>query len=110
MRMHNVFHVSLLKPYRRDGRVQPPPIPIVVDGEEWFTVERILSHRDIEVNIKRRTKHSPAKTKQLRQYLVKWLGYGDEHNSWEPEEGVSMLDVYKNYHDYLKGLPAHQGE
>eukprot|EP00983_Pelagomonas_calceolata_P057832 1145232-Pelagomonas_calceolata.AAC.3 len=31
MRMHNVFHVSLLEPYRRDGRVQPPPAPIVVD-------------------------------------------------------------------------------
>ena len=24
MRLHDVFHVSLLRPYRDDGRVQPP--------------------------------------------------------------------------------------
>jgi len=94
MRMHNVFHVSLLKPYRRDGRVQPPPIPIVVDGEEWYTVEKILQDRTIDVTVKQETKHSPAKTKEERQYLVKWRGYGDEKNSWEPEEGVCMLDVF----------------
>jgi hypothetical protein len=27
-RVHLVFHVSLLEPYREDGRVQPPPPPI----------------------------------------------------------------------------------
>eukprot|EP00983_Pelagomonas_calceolata_P030803 967476-Pelagomonas_calceolata.AAC.1 len=81
---------------------------MVVDGEEWFTVERILDHRDVEVTIKRKTKHSLAKTKLQRQYLVKWLGYGDELNSWEPEEGVSELNAFKAYHNYLSGLPTHQ--
>ena len=74
--------------------MQPPPIPIVVDGEEWYHVETILDHRDIDITVKKKTKHSPAKVEQLRQYLVKWSGYGDEHNSWEPEEGVCMLDVF----------------
>ena len=36
MKCHPVFHVSLLKPYLTDGRLQPPPIPIDVDGEIEF--------------------------------------------------------------------------
>ena len=106
MRMHDVFHVSLLKRYNRDRRVQPPPIPIVVDGEERYHVERILDHRDIAITVKKKTKHSPAKVEQLRQYLVKWSGYGDEHNSWEPEESVSELDALKAYHNYINSLPT----
>ena len=39
LRIHRVFHVSLLKAYRSDGRVQPPPLPIELeDGSEWFKV------------------------------------------------------------------------
>ena len=30
MRIHDVFHFSLLKPYRSDGRVQPPPVTIMM--------------------------------------------------------------------------------
>ncbi|HEY6407467.1 MAG TPA: RNase H-like domain-containing protein, partial [Ktedonobacteraceae bacterium] len=36
MRIHPVFHVSLLTPYRANeipGRTQPPPPPIMIDGE-----------------------------------------------------------------------------
>jgi hypothetical protein len=78
LKIHNVFHVSLLKQYKPTGRTQPPPLPILVDGELEFEVEAILSHR------KRRVSHGQPKV----EYLVKWLGYGEEHNSWEPESGV----------------------
>jgi hypothetical protein len=44
MKVHPVFHVSLLKPYLSDGRVQPVR-PILVDGEPYFMIERILDHR-----------------------------------------------------------------
>eukprot|EP00983_Pelagomonas_calceolata_P063720 1147847-Pelagomonas_calceolata.AAC.1 len=66
MRMHNVFQVSLLKPYRQDGRVQPPPIPKVMNGEEWFTVERTLDHRDIKVTTKRGC-HARERTRAICQ-------------------------------------------
>jgi hypothetical protein len=31
-RVHPVFHVSLLEPYRESGRVQPPPPSIEMEG------------------------------------------------------------------------------
>lgn len=45
MRIHNVFHVSLLEPYRRNGQVQPPP-PDVINGELEYEVEAVLAHRE----------------------------------------------------------------
>jgi hypothetical protein len=32
-RIHPTFHVSLIKPYRTDGPVQPPPPVAWLDGE-----------------------------------------------------------------------------
>jgi hypothetical protein len=37
---HNVFHVSLLKSYKVDGTVQPPPPPELVDGDHEYEVEK----------------------------------------------------------------------
>ena len=72
--MHPVFHVSLLKPYRTDGSVQPPPLPLSVDETgPLFEVEAVLRYR--------------PKTKR---YLIQWKGYGKEHNTWEPERNVNV--------------------
>ncbi len=43
--VHNVFHDSLIKPYRSDGRTQPPPPPELVDDCPEWTVEQVLDHR-----------------------------------------------------------------
>jgi hypothetical protein len=91
MRCHDVFHVSLLHPWRtaldsrgddRFGRVIHPPAAVEVDGELEYHVEAILDH---------------TKRWGRTYYLVKWLGFGAEHNSWEPDyfmEEVQALDVY----------------
>jgi hypothetical protein len=76
-RIHPVFHVSLLEPYRSDGRVQPPPIPIKLEGHLEYEVECILDHRFSD------------KKRQRLSYLISWKGYGLEHNSWEPEANVA---------------------
>ena len=78
-RIHPVFHVSKLKPYKASGRVQPPPVPIEIEGELEYEVGRILDKR---INKRSRRRDSV-------EYLVKWLGYGHEHNSWEPAKAVA---------------------
>jgi len=84
-----VFHVSLVKPYTSNGRVQPPPLPLIVDNEEWYHIERIIDHK--QVNKGRKT---------TVHYLVKWLGYGSEHNTWEPVDNITDVAL-KAYEAYL---------
>ncbi|KAJ9519230.1 hypothetical protein QJQ45_017890 [Haematococcus lacustris] len=83
-RLHNVFHVSLVKPYRTDasgavpGLAGPPPVQWL-DGEPQYTVEKVVGHR-LEPNKGKRK----GKCKKRRlEFLVKWQGHGDEHNTWE---------------------------
>jgi len=104
LRVHGVFHVSLLKPYRSDGRTQPPPLSFNMDGEEFFRVERIVSHRVRWITTRKATKKRPKVQKPLLEYLIKWEGYSDIHNTWEPEYILredtlteQVLEAYKSY-------------
>lgn len=78
-RIHNVFHVSKLKrvvetdkfPTRKqDDRPEPE---LEIDGEDAWEVERIVD--------KRRRK---IRGRMVTEYKVKWVGYPDHENSWEP--------------------------
>lgn len=90
-RIHPVFHVSLLKPYKSNGVYQPPPPQFLDDGgNAYWTVQAIIDHRDRKVH-----------RKTVRDFLVKWEGFGPEHNSWEPETALredslveSLVDEY----------------
>lgn len=76
LRIHPVFHVSLLKPFVANPfpeRNLNPPDPVIVDGEEEFEIEAILDCR---------------KRNNQAQFPIKWKGYGPEENSWEPEENI----------------------
>jgi hypothetical protein len=45
LKIHPIFHVSLLKPYRVFGKVQPPlPLILEEDDELLFEVEQVLAH------------------------------------------------------------------
>ena len=77
MRVHNVFPVSLLKQFH--GKKKVPVVPEIMNGQEEYEVESILRHRDLRAGKGRGRK-------LRRQYLVEWKGYGQEYNSWEPEE------------------------
>lgn len=72
-KIHSVFHMSLLRPYVDDGKVHAPPSPNFQEDAS-YEVERMLLHAD-------RGSCSHAK----KFYLIKWLGYALEHNSWEPK-------------------------
>ena len=76
-RLHPVFNVVKLTPAPDDPilghRPCPPPLPEIVNGVEEWIVEKILDSRMIN---------------QKLHYLVKWEGFGIEHNSWEPANDV----------------------
>jgi hypothetical protein len=95
MKIHNVFHVSLLDAYKADGAVHPPPPPTLVDGELEYEVERILLHRD---------KHPRQNYKIKREFLIKWLGYGPENNTWEPE--VNLKNCPELLSEYWASVKA----
>lgn len=75
MKCHNVFHVSLLKQWKPSDRHQPPPPPLVIDGEYEYEVDKILDHKGTEVG--------------KRRFLVAWKHEGAECNTWEPERNLT---------------------
>ena len=86
--VHDVFHTSLLTPYQetdQHGVNHTRPPPDLVDGEEEFKVEAIANHR------------YHGRNQQL-QYLVKWKGYPDADNSWEPVEQIFAPELITRYH------------
>ena len=86
-RVHPVFHVSMLRPYRNTGNFHPlPPEPEVVDGVPFYAAEKILAHR-----VKR------SGTRKVNEYLIKWQGYDDSHNSWEPKQNLTdaLLETWQ---------------
>jgi hypothetical protein len=103
MKIHPVFHVSLLRKFQArnpDGSegvtVDPHPPPLVIDGEEEYEVECILQSRESSVRGSKR-KHGKHRAKRT-EYLVKWVGYGHEHNQWLPESWLgNCQDLLRDF-------------
>ena len=88
--IHDVFHTSLLSPYQETAAHGPNfsrPPPDLIDGEEEYEVEHIINHRH------------HGRTRQL-QYLIKWKGYPESDNTWEPADQVHAPELVKLYHQH----------
>jgi len=86
--IHNVFHASLLLPYKETtahGPNFPRPPPDLIEGEEEYKVEAVTNHRYYR------------RQRQL-QYLIKWKGYPTSDSTWEPINDVHAEDLVKEYH------------
>lgn len=77
-RLHNPFLVGLLKPAYDNHAGTPPPAPMLVEGEDEFEIDTILQRRP----------PTQSRGDKNISYRVKWLGYGPEYNSWEPERNI----------------------
>jgi RNase H-like domain found in reverse transcriptase/Integrase zinc binding domain/Chromo (CHRromatin Organisation MOdifier) domain len=101
LKIHPTFHVSLLRPYYDNGTVKPPQ-PVWVDDELVWVVQAILAHRE---------HHKCDSNDQITsckvEYLVKWLGQGVEHNTWETEESLRHArSAIDEYHSKLESMYA----
>jgi hypothetical protein len=92
MKIHLVFHNSLLKPYhetKEHGPNHEKPAPKIVNGKEGhYEIEAILMAR-------------PTHNKKSMQYLIKWKGYPALENSWLSEKELTnvkeLLNQFKQW-------------
>jgi hypothetical protein len=94
MKIHPVFHVALLEPFRPNdipGRVQDPPPPVIVDDHEEFEVETILDSR---------TRYGRL------QYYVHWKDWPISDRSWQPRENLgNSQDLVDDFHRKYPSKP-----
>jgi hypothetical protein len=96
-KLHPVFHVDLLTPYRKTefhGANYDKPPPDLIDGEEEYEVERIVASRHFGRGHK-------------LQYLIKWKGYPDAENQWVAKEDVFAEEAIKEFHDLNSNSSVH---
>lgn len=70
------------------------------DDGDYFFIDQILDHR-------------PDKTrkKNKQQFLIRWEGYGSEHDSWEPEEEIKKSEegeTLNHYWEYVRNTAPHR--
>ncbi|KAF1333397.1 Retrovirus polyprotein, partial [Globisporangium splendens] len=84
LKLHPVFHTSLLKPYQKDDkRTQEVRKVILADGSEGQLVKTVIGHR---------------KRKSHMQYKIWWLGETKEPATWVPIDNLKQvqghIDLY----------------
>jgi len=88
-KIHNIFHTSLLTPYKEMDRHGPnflEPPPDLIDGKEEWEIEKILGHWTYQ---------------KKKQYLIQWKEYAPVHDSWADESGLHTPELLADYKQQL---------
>ena len=89
MRIHPTFHISLLEPAPKNAKLATS-VPIDEDmTNNEYDIEHVLKQKII---------------RGKPYYLIKWLGYDESENSWEPETNLSataLSDLKKNHPEWF---------
>ena len=106
-KIHPVFHVSLLEPYKvtdRPNREQPSREPEDVEGDIEWEVEKVVKSEIITYT--RKVRRVDKEFTELR-YFVKWAGCSKDENTWEPLEGlVNAREIVEKFHRENPGMPG----
>ena len=105
MKIHPVFHNSLLKPYTETTTHGPnftrPPPKIVGNKEGHYEIEKILRER-------------PTRNRKSMEYPVHWKGYPDAENSWLPAKELThakeLLAAFNCKHPPKEGIQVLQAQ
>jgi hypothetical protein len=99
-----VFHVSQLRRYHdptehfADRKYDCPP-PIKVNKKPKYDVEQLIGKRT------KKTRAAPRV-----EYLIKWKGYTEHDNTWEPETNLTNAqDLIKEFESSRRGQRAEPG-
>jgi hypothetical protein len=102
-KIHNAFHASLLTRYKETGAHgpnYPGQVPDIVEGQEEYEVEKILA-----------SSYKGRGRNRKLHLLIKWKGYPDAENTWEPIEGVFapqlIEEFYTNNPTAIKRIELH---
>ncbi|KAJ1587450.1 hypothetical protein NDA15_005679 [Ustilago hordei] len=96
LRVHDVFHVSMLEPARTSSlpqRAEQPTMPPLPDEDLDFEVEALIDKRS----------HNGT-----TEYKVLWRGYSEEAASWEPVENLNCPDLIREYEESEGGRVSRQ--
>jgi hypothetical protein len=97
MRIHPVFHISLLEPASADPlpsqlASQPEPPPVIIDDQQEWEAEEILDSRRFGKN-------------RLLKYFVRWVGY--DHPSWQPASDLEHSPlILERFHKLYPRKPG----
>jgi hypothetical protein len=87
-KIHNVFHTSLLMPYKKMTQHGPnfvKPPPDIIEGKPEWEVEQILGTRCFGCAKK-------------FQYHIRWKGYSPSHDSWENATDVHTPQLVEDFY------------
>lgn len=77
-------HVSNLSPFNHDN-IRTNPSDVAMHDEQEFLIDTILAHR------------GERSRRSTMEFKVRWLGFGDTYDSWEPYANLRDTEKLSEY-------------